>query len=762
MSAKTLAPMPTSLMLSALMLAPAAFAADAPQAKPADGKTADGMSDDAKSETLKDVVVEGKTDQQLSSPKYTKPLLDTPQTTTIVPASVMQQQGASTLKQALKNSPGISMQAGEGGSAGPSGDNFSIRGFVARRDIFVDGVRDFGSYSRDPFNLEQVEIIKGPSSALGGRGSTGGSVNLVTKQAQKDTFYAGSVGVGTDSYKRLTLDVNQSLDNGDDRDGIKGAAFRINAVGFDADTPGRDIVTNQRMGLAPTITFGLDSPTQLSIGFFHMQQDNIPDFGIPFVPVTGGVAAMTGLGNHVAPVPYSNFYGLAHRDYEKINANIGTVTLHHDFENGVVLTNHTQYGSTARDSITTAPRFVGTFPTTNINHELQSLDQTDTNLTNQTNLTFKFDTVTFKHTLVTGAEFSQETSINYGRGAYAPGTSPFTSAPLATAAFPTTNLFNPDPYQAYNYSVQRTGAKTDTTANSQAFYLFDTVDLDEQWSVMGGARWERFDTKYKSTSSIFTGSTVTNLGNTDEMLSWRGSVSYKPAKNGNIYVSSGTSFNPSATDLSLASTATAANNFNIGPEKSISYEVGTKWNFCDDTLLLSAAAFRTDKTNARTEDPTNPADSVVLEGKQRVQGIELGATGKLTKEWSVMAGYAYMDSEILSSKNALEQGNRLSSTPENSGNLWTVYSLPFGLDVGGGLSWVGNRVVNATDTRHVPGYVTLDAMAAYHVSSHFTLRLNVYNLTDKDYVQDMYNIGSSGHVVPGAGRSAVLSGEFKF
>ena len=259
-----------------------------------------------------------------------------------------------------------------------------------------------------------------------------------------------------------------------------------------------------------------------------------------------------------------------------------------------------------------------------------------------------------------------------------------------------------------------------------------------------------------------TGNARTRLENTDEMLSWRGSLSYKPAENGNIYVSSGTSFNPSGENLSLASTANAANNFNLGPEKSISYEVGTKWDFFKDALLLSAAVFRTDKTNARTEDPANPADFVVLDGEQRVQGVELGAVGQLTKEWSVMAGYAYMDGEIISSNNPLEVGKRLSSTPWNSANLWTVYAFPFHLDVGAGVSYVGNRVVNTTGTREVPGYATFDAMAAYHVNSHFTLRLNAYNLADKEYVMDMYNIGSSGHVIPGPGRSAVLSGEFKF
>jgi catecholate siderophore receptor len=731
--------MPSSLGMTALMLAPTAFAADAPAPPP---------------ET---VVVTGQQEVKLSSPKQTKPLLDTPQTVTVVPAAVIQQQGAASLLDVFKNSPGISMLAGEGGSGGAPGDSLNIRGFNNRKDIFVDGVRDFGSYSRDPFNLEQVELVKGPSSVLGGRGSTGGTVNLVTKQAQKDSFYAGTVSAGTHAYQRLTLDVNQSLE-----DSLKGAALRINAMGFSGNAPGRDYARNQRTGINPTMSFGLGSPTQVQVGLFYITQHNQPDFGLPFVPLSNNaVPGLVGYGNQVAPVPYSNYYGLIYRDHENLSTKIGSLVVKHDFGGGMVFSNRTQTGRTYRDSIFSAPRFSNA-ATSGVNHEFQSLDETDTNTTNQSDLTIKFATGTVRHTVVTGAEFSRERSLNYARGAYAPGTSPATAAPLAAAAFPTTDFLNPDPFQPYSYSVQRTGAYTDTIGHSAALYVFDTVDVDEQWSVMGGLRWDRFKADATSVSTTFTRNVLTNLSRTDNMTSWRGSVSYKPAANGNIYFSAGTSLNPSAEGLTLASTATATNSANLGPEKSISYEVGTKWNLYRDKLLVSAALFRTTKTNARTVNPAVPTDVITLDGEQRVQGVEFSVTGKVTDAWSLIAGYAYLDGKIVSSKNPLEAGQPLSSAPKHSANLWTVYTFPFNVDIGGGASYVDKRVVNTTATRYVDGYVVFDAMAAWRVNNRFSLNLNVYNLADKKYILESYNTGSSGNVLPGSARSAVVSGSFRF
>ena len=203
---------------------------------------------------LPDVVVKGQQEPKtykpeiLSSPKYTEPLRDVPQTVTVIPKAVFEEQGATSLRDVLRNVPGISMQAGEGGV--PNGDNLSIRGFNARTDMFIDGVRDFGGYSRDPFNIEQVEVAKGPSSSYSGRGSTGGSINLSTKSPTLTPAYSGSFGYGSDDFKRFTADFNQPLEKV-----LPGAAFRINAMFNDADFPGRDVATNQRWGVAPAVAF---------------------------------------------------------------------------------------------------------------------------------------------------------------------------------------------------------------------------------------------------------------------------------------------------------------------------------------------------------------------------------------------------------------------------------------------------------------------------------------------------------------------------
>ncbi|MDM4767342.1 TonB-dependent siderophore receptor [Pelomonas sp. SE-A7] len=757
MQHKTLAPIPTGLTLSALMLAPA-IGAEAPSAvadpadppRPADNK-------------LQKVTVEGQREAELSSVKQTKPLLDTPQTALVIPAALMRDQAATNLVQVLKNSPGISMQAGEGGSGGAPGDSLSIRGFNARKDIFVDGVRDFGSYSRDPFNLEQVEMIKGPSSAFGGRGSTGGLINLVTKQPQKENLMAATAGGGSGAYRRLTLDFNQWL--GATESGGAGllndAALRVNAMAFEADTPGRDHVRNQRSGIAPSLTLGLGTPDQLSIALFHLKQDNMPDFGIPFVPLANNnVAAVAGYGNKIAPVPFSNFYGLLNRDHEFISTHIGSLNYRHEFGNGMVLRDHAQYGSTYRDSIISAPRF-SSATSANINHELQTLDEKDTSWINQTDLTLKLQSGSVTQTLVMGAEFGYETSGNYARGAYNPGTSPATVAPLAAAAFPTTDLFHPDATQAYVYSVLRTGAYAYVAAHSQAVYLFDTVDFDPRWSLTAGLRWDRFHADAKAISTTFTGNVLSRLGRTDSMLSWRGSLAYKPSEKSNLYLSAGSSFNPSAEALTLANAANSANSSNLSPEKSRAIELGGKWEI-GEKLLLSAALFRIDKTNARTEDPANPNDFITLNGKQRMQGLELGAVGRLDKDWSMSTGYAYLRGKILSSANPLEVGQPLSSAPRQSASLWIGRAGASPWSFSGGLTHVGSRVVNTTNTRQIGGYTTVDAMAAYRVSGHFTLRLNAYNLGDKPHVLDMYNTGSSGHVIPGPGRSVALHGEFSY
>jgi len=673
--------------------------------------------------------------EKLQTPKTTVPLRDIPQTVTVIPEAVIKEQGATSLRDILKNVPGISMQAGEGGV--PNGDNLSIRGFNARTDLFVDGVRDFGGYSRDPFNLEQVEVTKGPSSSNGGRGSTGGAVNLGSKMPTLKNRYELMLGGGTDQYGRATFDANQTIP------GIEGAALRVNGMVHTQDVPGRDEVSQERWGIAPTIAFGLATDTRFTLGFFHLDQENVPDNGVPFVPRTGN---NTGLPPGIPNVDFDNWYGLLSRDYEDIQTSMLTGILEHDFNDDLKLRNTTRYGITDRDSITTAPRFdnSGADAADVRRTDWKSRDQTDTIFANQTNLRFDFETGTVKHELVSGIEISRETSRNYGRKDLNGGG-------------PNTDLEFPNPRQPYIPNIVRDGAVTDTIADSMALYAFDTLKLGEHWQLSGGLRWDSFNVDYTSRSS--TGA-VTRLQRDDQMLSYRAAVTYKPTESGSIYLGYGTSFNPSAEGLTLGNTATATNNLNTDPEQNRTLELGTKWDLFDDKLSLTAALFRTDKTNARTEDPADATDIVVLQGEQRVQGFELGLTGEITESWHLLGGYTWLDSEIRESKNPLEVGNELMNTPEHSFNLWSVHTLPGGFEVGGGVQFTGDRFNNNNrNTRQTAqDFLLFDAMISYKLNEHVTFRLNSYNLADEDYADRL----GGGHFVPGTGRSFVFSTNITF
>jgi catecholate siderophore receptor len=659
----------------------------------------------------------------LPSPKYTQPLKDTPQTLTVIPQELIEEQNATTLRDTLRNVTGISIQAGEGGV--PAGDNLSIRGFNARTDIFIDGVRDTGGYSRDPFNLEQVEVVKGPASVYAGRGATGGSVNLVTKTPRLDGFGSASVGFGTDNYSRTTVDLNQPLDGLGD-----GAAFRVNAMFNSGDTPARDQVTNERWGVAPSLSFGLGSPTRFSLSYAHLEEDNQPDYGVPWVPSNNEPLAT--LADQPAPVDFENYYGLVDRDYERTATGVATATVNHDFDNALSLRSLVRYGSTDRDSIITAPRFASTDSTDIRRTDMKSRDQNDSILTNQTDLSAFFRTGQVDHNLVVGAEVGRETQVNFEREEIGPTP-------------PATDLFDPNPFDPYEGTIVRTGERRDVEARSAAVYAFDTVEVNDRWQFVGGLRWDRFDVDYEDDDGP--------LSRLDEAVSWRVGAVYRPTPRGSFYAGAGTSFNPSAEGLRLRSTT-----FDVEPETSRSYEVGTKWDLHGSRLSLAAAVFRTDKTNARTPglDPDDPP--TVLEGEQRVSGAEISISGQLTRRWTGYFGYSYLESEILESNDPREVGQPFGNTPDHSVSLWTSYRLPRGFEVGGGVQYVGDRFNNNRGQRLAPAYTLYDAMVSYEVNERLTLRLNGNNLADERYIDRV----GGGHFIPGPGRSLALTTSLAF
>lgn len=654
----------------------------------------------------------------LSSPKYTQPLLDTPQTITVITKEVMEEQGATTLRDVLRNVPGLTITAGEGGN--PAGDNLTLRGFSARNDIFVDGVRDISPQARDPFNLEQVDVVKGPGSAYTGRGSAGGSINLINKVPGLRRAFSGTLDFGTDATRRATADINLPI--GDT------IGFRLNLLGHHSGVAGRDVVKFERWGVAPSLTLGLGKPTRLTISYYKLKQDNISDYGIPWVPNNNNV--LVEFRDRPAPVPRDTFYGFRNRDFEKLDSDLVTLKFERDFNDNLSLRNQFRFANSSRDSMATPPRFASPNSTV-INREMRSWITEDRIWDNQTDFIARFNTGSVEHALISGVNFTRENNTRVARTA---GNSP-------------TTLLNPNPDDIFTGPITISPITGDITANSQAFYVFDTASLGDKWELNGGLRWDRFDA---DGVVVQTGAPVSRV---DRMLSVRAGAVFKPLPQGAIYASYGTALNPSLEGLSYNTANTV-----IDPEKTYTLEAGSKWDFFDRRVLLSGAVFRVEKLNARTPgvSPLDPPQ--VLEGKQLVKGAELSLEGSVTKEWRLLAGYTFLDSETVESTNTGELGKELVNTPRNSFNLWTTYSLPSGLHFGGGARYVGRRWGNTINTRFVEGYWTFDVMASYPLTEHIDLKLNLYNLADKFYFDRL----GGGHLVPGPGRSAMVSTSFRF
>jgi catecholate siderophore receptor len=404
------------------------------------------------------------------SPRYTEPLRDLPQTISVVPKEIIEQQGATSLTDVLRNVPGLTITAGEGGT--PAGDNLTLRGNSARNDIFVDGVRDLNPQTRDPFNLEQVEVTKGPTSAVSGRGSAGGMINLISKTPNLNRIIGGSVAFGNAETRRFAVDVNTPLT----RLGMgERTGFRLNLLKHDAGVPGRNVVKNDRWGIAPAISFGLGTPTRLTLSYYKLKQDNISDYGIPWVPATNN--ALAEFRDQPAPVPRETFYGFRDRDREVLNQDSGTVRFEHDFSDNLQLRSQLRHALAGRNSVATPPRFAGN-DTTNINREMRAWVAKDRITDNQTDLTARFETGGIRHSLVTGAAFTNERNTRITR----------------TAPNSPTNLLNPNPEDIYPGVITTSPFTGKITGNTQSLWAFDTAKFGEHWEATGvsggsGSMW---------------------------------------------------------------------------------------------------------------------------------------------------------------------------------------------------------------------------------------------------------------------------------
>ena len=700
--------------------------------------------------------------EKASSQKYTAPLIDTPRSVTVITQQVLQDTAATSLQDALRTVPGITFGAGEGGN--PQGDRPFIRGFDAQADMYLDGVRDAGGQTREIFDIESIEVSKGPNSSFGGRGSAGGSLNMVSKTPKMGDFLNGGFTYGSDQTRRYTVDVNRQF--------LDTAAFRLNLMSHEQNVSGRDAVNYDRWGVAPSLTFGLGTENRLNVSYYHLESNDLPDSGIPYGYSNSSRTAVHGHDKPDDGGNSSNFYGLKDRDFRKTRVDISTISFEHDFNDAMTLKNTLRHGNTGQDYILTQPddsqHNVNQYGT--VWRRANTRVSTTETTTNQTDLFGNFQVMGFKNTYSTGVEFTRE-ETRASSYTVSPNSNPnCTLDKVGNSGGQCTSLSNPNPNDVWTGTEARNYNGTNTVGVTKAAYVFDTIELDPKWLLNAGLRYDSFST----TANTNAATGRTKASNDSNYFNWQTGLVWKPLDNGSVYVSYATSASPPGgivgegvegnALVAPGSTITS----DLKPEETVNYELGTKWDVFHDRLSLTAAIFRTEKKNTRVL-----TDSFTYEnaGESRVDGLELSASGKITEKWQVFAGYSYLKSELVDpgkkgnrngSVNATalsDKGNEMPNTPKNSFSLWTTYEVMPKLTVGGGAFYVDEVYGDTANTVYVPAYTRYDAMASYKLTKNIDLQLNVQNLTDKTYYDKAY---ASHFASQAAGRTALLTTSFHF
>ncbi len=703
----------------------------------------------------------------ISSPKFTQPLLETPQTITIVSKEVLDQQGATSLSQALRNTPGVTFLLGENGRT-DTGDSIFMRGFDTQGSIFVDGIRDLGAVTRDTFNTQQVEIAKGPAGPDNGRGAASGYVNMSSKVPLIGSFTAATASYGTSANARVTGDLNHHLEG-------TGTALRLNVMGQDGKIDGRDFIERQGWAVAPSLALGLEGATRSYFYLLHTEQDNIPDGGVPTIGLDGFYNAAFDVGGSqqgVVParVDRENFYGSV-TDFEQIKGTMFTARIEHDFSADVQLRNTSRYGKlrqfyqvTGVNALEVGDPDPANWTVVRTRQTNQTRFQENTLLTNQTNLTANVTIGGLGHAISGGFEFIDEEQFNPGY--------------QGLGVMPNANLYDPDPRDPLtDHALVRSGAYTRGETRTFGVYLFDTISVGERWEFTAGARLDAYETDFDSavlstaeSHPLLLVDTLVSvaLQSEDELFAYKLGALYKIGETGTVYLSHATSRQPpGGVNFTLSGTATNINSPNLDPQKANNLELGTKWELRDGSLAVSGAIFRSENENDLAQVDPNDPSAVQQIGKRRIEGIEIGIVGKLTDNWEISGGVAKMKTEVIEGT-ATQTGQQINWSPELTFTSWTTYHTPFGLSFGGGLRYVDTvfRSINSTQAttptnmRRAPDYWVVDAMVAYDLSDQLTLQLNGYNLADELYVAALNNSGA--RYSPGTPRSALLTVNYEF
>lgn len=643
--------------------------------------------------------------------KTDTPLREVPASVTVVPAQLMKDASMQSMGDVFRHVPGALMHQGEGNR-----DQVVLRGNSTTADFFVDGIRDDAQVFRDLYNLERVEVLKGPGGMVFGRGGAGGVVNRVTKRPVFDHVGEASVTLGNYNQLRGTADISNTL--GDS------AAWRLNAMAESADSF-RDGADLKRYAVNPTTTLVLGDRTAVTLGYEHLRDERTADRGFP---------SRNGAPFNADP---STFFGNASESNARLTVDGLYAVLDHEFGNGLQLKN--SFRATYYDKF-----YQNIYPGSAVsaagNLTLSAYNNANqrTNVFNQTDLTKKFTAGGFEHTLLAGLEIANQDSSNKRNTGFfgaATGITVPASNPFATAT---------------RFAPSGTDADNNVKSGIAAVYVQDQIALSKQWKLIAGLRYDHFKVDFDDRRTT---TPAVDLSRTDKAFSPRVGLIWMPDAVSTYYISYSYAFLPSAEQLSLATTTA-----DLAPEKAKNYEIGARWDLLPK-LTLSVAAFRLDRDDVRVADPLNPG-FFVKTGQQRTEGVELGLQGEVTRNWQLYGGYAHLDGRITKPINSgttatvasiIPAGNKIGLVPEHTLSLWNRFALGGGWGAGLGVIYQGDSFTSFNNTVKLPAFTRADGAIYYAFADGKTrLALNAENLFDKKYFP---TVDGDNNISPGAPRA---------
>ena len=652
-----------------------------------------------------------------SATKTDTPLLDVPQSVTVVTDKLIADQGMTGLTDTLRYMPGVGVAQGEGNRDTPV-----MRGNSTTGDFFVDGVRDDVQYIRDTYNVERVEALKGPNAMIFGRGGTGGVINRVTRQADGESHRSGTLQFGADNRKRGTLDFGTGIG-----DAGNNAGFRINALYEDSESF-RDGFELKRYGINPTFGTDLGANTRLSLSYERFHDERVADRGVP------------SLGGRPLDVDPSTFFGNAKQSPVEATVDAFDAVIEHDFGNGLQLRNHLRWADYDKFYQNVFPGAVNASAQT-VSIAAYNNATTRKNLFNQTDLVWKTTAGGMQHTVLAGAEFGRQETDNLRMTGYfgAPGsTTTSVNVPLANPTA-TPVEFRPSATDANNHGV----------AKVAAVYLQDQIEFSPRWQAILGLRYDDFRVDLHNNRN------GADFRSDDGLLSPRAGLVFKPIDNVSLYASYSKAYQPRAGDQ-LASLS--ASNAALDPETFRNREIGAKWNIRPE-LQASVAVYQLDRGNVAITEPADATRSILVDG-QTAKGVEVGIAGRITDAWQLMGGYAYQTGEITTTQSSTAlSGNRLAQLPKHSASLWNRYDFNQAFGVGLGIIHRGAIFANVDNAVTLPAFTRFDAAVYWTLNPSLQLQLNVENLGDKRYFATAH---SNNNISPGAPRSAWVSVNYRY